>query len=385
MPGISCRQWVLPAMYSARGSSPWLLRGRDQTPAFAVPSPPPSPSPAASAPRAVLDLVVGGRTALRFPLAGDRPTTLGRSSDADIPLGDRLVSRMHAGVRLEDSGWTIRDLGSRNGTTVDGRTVGSAPLRPGVLIGIGTFNLVFHIAAADAPPADIPPAWRLVRCATAEQLAGEALARHTAPAEQGAKSLARHLAATRLLGCGNAAETAAAVVELAMAHCALAAAAWLGADRAAGPVAAAPPDDALAAPSSAGWAATCADGGLAIWLTPADEGAADGPRGDLVCIPVGPAPGPLVVARSTDSPLRAADLEFLALVASLAAARAGPSTAGHVAGAVAAAGDLAIATWERALIAEALRRHAGNVIAAARELGMSRATLYRRLGRSSGA
>src|SRR5215217_6282516 len=65
-------------------------------------------------------------------VVGRSGAVVGRSRDCDIVLGDSNVSRRHAEVRPTDDGWTIVDLGSTNGVTVNGRRIrGSAPLRGG--------------------------------------------------------------------------------------------------------------------------------------------------------------------------------------------------------------------------------------------------------------
>lgn len=50
-------------------------------------------------------------------------TTLGRSRRCDIPVNETWVSSQHAAVRWTAQGWEVRDLGSRNGTTVNGRVL----------------------------------------------------------------------------------------------------------------------------------------------------------------------------------------------------------------------------------------------------------------------
>lgn len=52
-------------------------------------------------------------------------TTLGRAESARIVLDDPSVSAHHAMLRPLEQGWAIEDLGSRNGTLVNGRPVGS--------------------------------------------------------------------------------------------------------------------------------------------------------------------------------------------------------------------------------------------------------------------
>lgn len=74
-------------------------------------------------------------------------TTLGRSGEADIAIrGDRGVSKLHARIKTEASGYVIADLDSRNGTYVNDHKVGDepAPLLPGDHIRIGQTILVFE-------------------------------------------------------------------------------------------------------------------------------------------------------------------------------------------------------------------------------------------------
>ena len=68
---------------------------------------------------------------------------LGRSRACTIVLADDTVSRRHAELELDDGRWTIRDLGSSNGTWVNGRRVVEAEVRPGdeVVLGDCRFRL----------------------------------------------------------------------------------------------------------------------------------------------------------------------------------------------------------------------------------------------------
>lgn len=52
--------------------------------------------------------------------ATDGPVTLGRSRDCDCVLAEPSVSRRHAELRREGERWLLRDLGSRNGTRLNG-------------------------------------------------------------------------------------------------------------------------------------------------------------------------------------------------------------------------------------------------------------------------
>ncbi|MFJ9377903.1 FHA domain-containing protein [Streptomyces sp. NPDC101455] len=65
---------------------------------------------------------------------------IGRSADADVPLDDPDVSRLHCAVTVDPGGRvSVADLGSTNGTTLAGTRVGTRPVRfaPGVLLRIG--------------------------------------------------------------------------------------------------------------------------------------------------------------------------------------------------------------------------------------------------------
>ena len=73
--------------------------------------------------------------------------TLGRDPKNSVFLNDMTVSRRHAVMDLSNSAQglaTIEDLGSLNGTWVDGAIVSKASLKDGSTIQIGTFRMVFH-------------------------------------------------------------------------------------------------------------------------------------------------------------------------------------------------------------------------------------------------
>ena len=69
--------------------------------------------------------------------------SIGRDPANDIELDDPNVSRFHAEVVAAAGGVELRDLGSRNGTRLDGDLVDRAELAPGARIGIGPFALAF--------------------------------------------------------------------------------------------------------------------------------------------------------------------------------------------------------------------------------------------------
>ena len=70
--------------------------------------------------------------------------TIGRSADSTIHLGDTSVSRRHAELRPSGTGWVIADVGSTNGTKVNGAAVSDKALRDGDTITIGDVQLRFE-------------------------------------------------------------------------------------------------------------------------------------------------------------------------------------------------------------------------------------------------
>jgi len=73
------------------------------------------------------------------------PVVIGRMSAADVVLADANVSRRHAEIRREGSNWVIEDLGSTNGTLVDGKLSKQHELRGGETLSFGTSTLRFEL------------------------------------------------------------------------------------------------------------------------------------------------------------------------------------------------------------------------------------------------
>lgn len=72
------------------------------------------------------------------------PVSIGRLSNNDVVLSDPNVSRKHAELRHDDGRWVLVDLGSTNGTSVNGKTAPSHYLEDGDRIAFGTSELVFR-------------------------------------------------------------------------------------------------------------------------------------------------------------------------------------------------------------------------------------------------
>ncbi len=85
-----------------------------------------------------------------FPLKGDKQLIIGRSSELDIVLVEDMVSRKHAKITLAGGKITIEDLGSTNGTFVNGEKVKTSRLKEGDRILVGTSILKLVKAGANA-------------------------------------------------------------------------------------------------------------------------------------------------------------------------------------------------------------------------------------------
>lgn len=100
--------------------------------------------------RATIEQGEGGWTASlvlpdgrRVPLT-DAEATIGRLPDCAVALSDPKASRHHAQVRRGTDGFRLVDLGSTNGTTLNGMTVSEHLLRDGDEIGIGNTSIRFE-------------------------------------------------------------------------------------------------------------------------------------------------------------------------------------------------------------------------------------------------
>jgi predicted component of type VI protein secretion system len=87
-------------------------------------------------------LLMGGKRLV----VGPAGATMGRSRQCDVMVDDANVSRTHAEVRPRGGSWVLTDLGSTNGSRLNGRRVeGSEVLKPGDEIELGTTLLTFEL------------------------------------------------------------------------------------------------------------------------------------------------------------------------------------------------------------------------------------------------
>ncbi|WP_404288349.1 FhaA domain-containing protein [Glutamicibacter arilaitensis] len=106
------------------------------------PTPPPAAPVASPLPKQAVVEVNGQRFALHH-----HSIVLGRSASTDIPVDDTGVSRQHIRVEEKDRGtYAVTDLGSTNGTYVDGKKItGETRILDGSIITIGQTKIVFRL------------------------------------------------------------------------------------------------------------------------------------------------------------------------------------------------------------------------------------------------
>ncbi len=100
--------------------------------------------------QAVLDI-----DGTRHPIRASR-TVIGRGSDADITISDAGTSRRHVEILWDGNRAMVRDLGSTNGTQLNGVRVDEAPLPVDGVVRIGRTDIAFHVVPQAARPARPP-------------------------------------------------------------------------------------------------------------------------------------------------------------------------------------------------------------------------------------
>ncbi len=97
---------------------------------------------------ALLRVDHGPNAGSRFLLDSDL-TTVGRHPSSDIFLDDVTVSRKHAEFVREGSGFSVRDIGSLNGTYVNRQRIDASPLATGDEVQVGKFRLVVMLGEGE--------------------------------------------------------------------------------------------------------------------------------------------------------------------------------------------------------------------------------------------
>ena len=115
-----------------------------------------SPQPSDDAKRSLaLRFISGKYQGGEYPMLPNKEIVVGRSSDLDMVLVEEMVSRKHARIAYEDDAVVIEDLGSTNGTFVNGEKVKRAHLKEGDRVLIGTS--ILKVIVMDGPTSEGRP------------------------------------------------------------------------------------------------------------------------------------------------------------------------------------------------------------------------------------
>lgn len=76
---------------------------------------------------------------------GDQPLIIGREPDVAICLDDKGISRHHCEIGRTETGLYVKDLGSTNGTYVNGDRIDQAMLKPGDRLGLGSHSYTVRV------------------------------------------------------------------------------------------------------------------------------------------------------------------------------------------------------------------------------------------------
>lgn len=373
------------------------------------------PSPSASA---VIILRIASHSGPAFQLDPTADNVIGRGATSLVVLADRMASRRHTvlAYTAETGTWSVRDLGSRNGTWLDGLVIKEETISDGQVIRIGTTELEFRTTLSAGLAVMSREAGRLVRHGSPGELQGIVLTRMAASADEARWPMLLYQSAVRLLASSSSWQIVCTTLELATEFTAATRFAWftLSGSGTIEPVCVVPPGNGLDE-LFAGTAAGEVFAGRAAWVS--------SEIADIAAVPVpqGASGRAVLVAGAPPGSFREADFDVLVMLAGLAAASGiahGKTDArgtdpldddlavndpeDHYEGTLAlsgadlealgigpggfaapqvpvGSGSLRIVEWQRALVVEALRRTGGSVPEAAASLGISRATLYRKL------
>jgi hypothetical protein len=334
-----------------------------------------------------------------------------------VVLADRLASRRHASITCDANAgtWSVRDLDSRNGTWVDNQQIREGTLIDGQMIRVGTTELEFRTKVAPAPEHHPTDGARLLRHGHPDELQGLLLKKMARSAEEARWPMLLYQCGVRLLASTSSWQTICTTLELATEFTSATRFGWFtiapsGSVRA---VCIVPPGSGLESLLAGAITNEATAGRAALVSTD---------TADIAAVPVLGARDDrsLLVAAAPRGGLKDADLDVLVTLASMAGASAAshPSpdggtepiddatdgvdedskiegtialtgtdlaalgigvSAAPLPEGVAAASSLRLGDWQRSLVVEALRRSGGSVPEAAVLLGISRATLYRKL------
>lgn len=130
-------QYAPPQQHFAPPPVPAAPMPAAPTQAYQAPPPPyPQHRPAAA-------MLIVDQTNRRFDLRTGS-NIIGRGTDSDLQLLDQGISRRHVDIQYDGNFATAYDLGSTNGTTVNGHEISSQLLRHGDVIRVGHTRIVFH-------------------------------------------------------------------------------------------------------------------------------------------------------------------------------------------------------------------------------------------------
>jgi hypothetical protein len=135
MPGVG------PGDYPPQNAPQQDGHPQQQRPPQPQPTPPPYTPPQQQ--RQARAVLVVDSSNQRFELRYGS-NVIGRGSESDLQLLDQGVSRRHVDVQYDGQRATIYDLGSTNGTTVNGHEIGSHMLRHGDVVRLGHTRMVFN-------------------------------------------------------------------------------------------------------------------------------------------------------------------------------------------------------------------------------------------------
>ena len=110
----------------------------------------------AAVPRFVLRGVSGAAFGKTYPVPGQ--VVIGRQADCDISVPSEEISRRHAQVRPTPDGLLVEDLGSANGTFINGKRVQTGLMRPGEELRLDTIRFLLVAPGMEMPATPRPAA-----------------------------------------------------------------------------------------------------------------------------------------------------------------------------------------------------------------------------------